>query len=138
MTQSVGPLPSFDPACPMSTFPIQIGGKWTAMIMLCLQDGPRRFGVLRRHLRPISTKVLAETLALMGRDGLVRRRPVAGADDGGVEYELTALGRSLLGVVEHARAWARDHAEELARARAEARDHAEELARAGDAAQRAG
>jgi DNA-binding HxlR family transcriptional regulator len=112
------PLPSFDPACPMSAFPIQIGGKWTAMVVLCLEDGPRRFGVLRRHLRPISAKVLAETLAAMGRDGLVQRCPAEG-DDGGVEYELTSLGRTLLDVIEHARGWARCHLGELMRARDE-------------------
>ncbi|MEH1165280.1 helix-turn-helix domain-containing protein [Micromonospora sp. CPCC 205539] len=118
MTETVAALPTFDPACPMSAFPIQIGGKWTVMIVLCLDDGPRRFGVLRRHLRPISTKVLAETLTAMGRDGLVRRCPVEGADDGGVEYELTPLGRTLLTVIEQAREWARNHAGDLLRARA--------------------
>jgi len=100
----------------MSAFPIQIGGKWTAMVVLCLEDGPRRFGVLRRHLRPISAKVLAETLATMGRDGLVQRCLSEG-DDGGVEYELTSLGRTLLDVIEHARGWARCHLGELMRAR---------------------
>ncbi|MBF9129409.1 helix-turn-helix transcriptional regulator [Plantactinospora sp. S1510] len=101
----------------MSSFPIQVGGKWTAMIVLCLEDGPRRFGVLRQHLRPISAKVLAETLSAMERDGLVSRCPLIGADDGGVEYRLTSLGRTLLDVIEHMRAWARDNIDELTRAR---------------------
>lgn len=107
-------MPSFDPACPMSAFPIQIGGKWTAMIVLCLDTGPQRFGVLRRHLRPISAKVLTETLISMERDGLVRRSPIAG---GQVEYGLTSLGRTLLDVIEHARAWARNNLGDLSRAR---------------------
>jgi DNA-binding HxlR family transcriptional regulator len=97
----------------MTAFPIQIGGKWTAMIVMCLEAGPQRFGVLRRHLRPISAKVLAETLLAMERDGLVHRRPI----EGGVDYELAPLGRTLLGVIEHARAWARAHLEELSRSR---------------------
>ncbi|MFD2765199.1 winged helix-turn-helix transcriptional regulator [Micromonospora eburnea] len=117
MARTTGALPTFDPACPMSTFPIQVGGKWTGMIVLCLEAGPRRFGVLRHHLRPISAKVLAQTLLAMDRDGLVRRRPLAGTDDGGVEYELTPLGRTLLGVIEHVRAWSRDNLGELTRAR---------------------
>ncbi|GIH20188.1 winged helix-turn-helix transcriptional regulator [Rugosimonospora africana] len=112
MTSTVAALPSFDPARPMSSFPIQVGGKWTAMVVLCLEGGP-----LRRRLRPISTKVLVETLTAMGRDGLVRRCPVAGIGDGGVEYELTLLGRTLLDVIEHTRAWARNHLGELVRAR---------------------
>ncbi|RKN52261.1 transcriptional regulator [Micromonospora costi] len=101
----------------MSTFPMQIGGRWTAMIVLCLEAGPRRFGVLRRHLRPISAKVLADTLLAMERDGLVRRRPVDGHDGGGVEYDLTSLGRSLLDLIAHLRGWAREHLAELMRAR---------------------
>jgi DNA-binding HxlR family transcriptional regulator len=111
------PLPSFDPVCPMSTFPIRVGGKWTMMVVLCLQAGPRRFGVLRRALRPISAKVLAETLLAMERDGVLRRCPVEDSDDGGVEYLLTPFGRTLLDLVEQARAWARDNLDELSRAR---------------------
>jgi DNA-binding HxlR family transcriptional regulator len=117
VTRTDAPLPGFDPVCPMSAFPIHVGGKWTAMIVLCLEAGPRRFGILRHHLRPISAKVLAETLLAMERDGLVRRCPLAGADDGGVEYQLTALGRTLLDLIEHTRAWARDNIGELTRAR---------------------
>lgn len=101
----------------MSTFPIHVGGKWTAMIVLSLQAGPQRFGVLRRHLDPISAKVLSETMVAMERDGLVRRRPIPGAADGGVEYELTPLGRTLIDVIESARRWARDHLRELSDAR---------------------
>ncbi|GAA4455069.1 winged helix-turn-helix transcriptional regulator [Phytohabitans houttuyneae] len=114
MDGTVAPLPAFDPLCPSSAFPVQIGGKWTAMIVLCLEAGPRRFGELRRHLRPISAKVLAETLDAMERDGLVTRRPVAD----GVEYQLTPLGGTLLGLIDHVRAWARANLDELSRARA--------------------
>lgn len=101
----------------MVAFPIQVGGKWTAMIAMCLQAGPLRFGVLRRHLRPISAKVLAETLLAMERDGLVHRRPMEGSNDGGIAYELTPLGSTLLDVIEHARTWARAHLDELSRSR---------------------
>jgi DNA-binding HxlR family transcriptional regulator len=111
VTSTDAPLPRFDPACPDSTFPIRIGGRWTSMIVLCLHTGPRRFGVLRRQLRPISAKVLAESLSAMERDGLVHRSDA--------EYELTPLGASLLDIIEHTRAWARQHLDELAQARAE-------------------
>ncbi|HEV2637791.1 MAG TPA: helix-turn-helix domain-containing protein [Actinocrinis sp.] len=120
------PLPRFDPICPTSVFPIQIGGKWTAMIVLCLHTGPRRFGVLRRHLSPISAKVLKESLTAMERDGLVLRRPFEGTDSvgGGVEYELTPLGLTLLGLIEQVRGWSRENLAELWSAR-EAFDRAE-------------
>ncbi|MFE9580542.1 winged helix-turn-helix transcriptional regulator [Nocardia sp. NPDC006044] len=111
------PLPPFDPICPMSTFPIQIGGKWTAMIVLCLESGPQRFGTLRRHLQPISAKVLTETLSTMQRDGLIRRHLVEDVDGCGVEYALTSLGRTILGLIEHVRQWTREHLNELLRLR---------------------
>lgn len=110
-------LPVFAAECPITGYPIQVGGRWGAMILLCLRARPRRFGVLRRHLPPLSAKVLTETLRSMERDGFVRRRPVPGAPDGAVEYELSELGRSLLPVIDHARLWGRAHLGELGRHR---------------------
>jgi len=106
-------LPVFATECPITGYPIQIGGRWGAMIVLCLRARPRQFGVLRRHLPPVSAKVLAETLRSMERDGLVRRRPVTGAPDRAVEYELSELGHSLLPVIDHARRWGQAHLGEL-------------------------
>ncbi len=110
-------LPAFAVECPLSGYPIQVGGRWGAMILLCLQARPRRFGVLRRHLPPVSAKVLAETLQSMERDGFVRRRPIPGAPDRAVEYELSELGRSLMPVIDHARRWGHAHLSELDRHR---------------------
>jgi DNA-binding HxlR family transcriptional regulator len=106
-------LPVFAAECPISSFPVQVGGRWGAMILRCLDARPVRFGALRRHLPPVSAKVLAETLQSMKRDGLVRRQPVAGTADRAVEYGLTGLGRSLLPVIDHARQWGRAHLGEL-------------------------
>lgn len=110
-------LPVFAAECPITGYPIQIGGRWGAMILLCLRARPRRFGVLRRHLPPVSAKVLAETLQSMERDGFVRRRPAADAPGRAVEYELSEFGRSLLPVIDHARQWGRAHLSELGRHR---------------------
>ena len=63
----------FDAQCPSSVMPLRIGDKWTAMVVLCLEHGPRRFNELRIPLRRISPKVLSETLRAMERDGLVSR-----------------------------------------------------------------
>jgi DNA-binding HxlR family transcriptional regulator len=106
-------LPVFAAECPITGYPIQVGGRWGAMILLCLAARPRRFGVLRRHLAPVSAKVLTETLQSMQRDGFVRRRQVTGSADRAVEYELSELGRSLLPVIDHARLWGRAHLGEL-------------------------
>lgn len=87
----------------MSRFPIQIGGRWTAMIVQCLDVRPCGFGELRRHLAPISAKVLSETLRSMQNDGYLSRTPTAT----GVTYQLTDHGRSLIPLIHSARTWAR-------------------------------
>lgn len=96
--------------------PIQIGDKWTAKIIVCLQTGPRRFSELQVPLRAITPKVLTESLRAMERDGLITRTAYPEIPPR-VEYELTALGRSLLEPMEAACAWNRAHLPELLDAR---------------------
>jgi DNA-binding HxlR family transcriptional regulator len=115
MTASLSP-DMFDPACPSTVMPFQIGDKWTAMLVLCLEHGPRRFNELRVPLRTISPKVLSETLRAMERDGLVTR-DAYDENPPRVEYSLTPLGRSLLALVDAARAWCTDHLDDLLAAR---------------------
>lgn len=107
----------FHPLCPSSALPIQIGDKWTGMIVVCLQDGPRRFNELRVPLAGITAKVLARTLRAMQRDGLVTRT-VYDENPPRVEYALTPLGRSLFTLIEAARAWTRENLQTLLRERA--------------------
>ncbi|MFI9814042.1 winged helix-turn-helix transcriptional regulator [Saccharothrix variisporea] len=98
--------------CPTSAIPFRIGDKWTAMVVLCLEDGPRRFTELRAALPRVTAKVLTETLRAMERDGFARR-----TDHGGnpphVEYALTPLGRSLLALVDAVREWTARHLDEV-------------------------
>ncbi|MEV0154710.1 helix-turn-helix domain-containing protein [Micromonospora sp. NPDC050686] len=106
----------FDPSCPSSVVPFQIGDKWTGMVVLCLEHGPRRFSELRVPLRTVTPKVLTETLRAMERDGLIARTAYD-ENPPRVEYALTALGRSLLTLVEAARSWTRENMSELLAAR---------------------
>jgi DNA-binding HxlR family transcriptional regulator len=107
----------FDAACPSTAMPLQIGDKWTAMVVLCLEHGPRRFNELRVPLRTVTAKVLAETLRAMERDGLVAR-VAYDENPPRVEYALTPLGRSLLTLIDAARAWCTDNLADLLAARA--------------------
>lgn len=110
----------FDPLCPSGALPIRIGDKWTAMVAICLEGGPRRFGELRVPLRGITPKVLTETLRAMERDGLVTRTSYA-EHPPRVEYALTPLGRSLFSLIAAARTWSRQHLPALLAARAASR-----------------
>lgn len=106
----------FDPMCPSGLSPIRFGDKWAGMIVRCLEHGPRRFSELRVPLHGVTAKSLTKSLRLLERDGLVARTRHA-EPQRGVDYELTALGRSLLEPMAVACAWAGEHWEELLDAR---------------------
>ncbi len=72
-----------------------VTGKWRMIIILALEDEPKRFGDLKRCIGDITQSVLTENLRGLQRDGYLTRTvdpgpPVA------VSYELTPLGRGLL------------------------------------------
>ncbi|CDR05494.1 winged helix-turn-helix transcriptional regulator [Streptomyces iranensis] len=112
------PLPPdmFDELCPSALLPFRFGDKWAALIIRCLQDGPRRFSQLRVPLRRVTPKVLTQSLRGLERDGLVSRTVHADPAPR-VEYALTPLGRSMLEPMDVACAWAAAHWDELLDAR---------------------
>ncbi len=106
----------FDELCPSTLSPIRFGDKWAALVIRCLEDGPRRFSELRIPLRGVSAKVLTQSLRGLRRDGLIARTEHEGPTLR-VEYELTPLGRSMLAPMAAACAWAEEHWNELLDAR---------------------
>ncbi|MFH8619559.1 winged helix-turn-helix transcriptional regulator [Streptomyces sp. NPDC017979] len=106
----------FEDACLAPVQPFRFGDKWSALVLRCLEDGPRRFGELRVPLHWITPKVLTETLRAMERNGFVSRTAYEESPPR-VEYGLTALGRSAVGPLDVACAWAREHLAELSAAR---------------------
>ncbi|MEC7962087.1 MAG: helix-turn-helix domain-containing protein, partial [Pseudomonadota bacterium] len=72
-----------------------VTGKWRMIVILALEDEPKRFGDLKRCIGDVTQSVLTENLRGLQRDGYLTRTvdpgpPVA------VSYELTPRGRSLL------------------------------------------
>jgi DNA-binding HxlR family transcriptional regulator len=84
----------------------RVGDKWTVLVVSVLGGGPKRFNELRRALGSISQRMLTLTLRALERDGLVTRT-VFPTVPPRVDYELTALGCSLLKPVNGLSAWAR-------------------------------
>ena len=80
--------------CDNTPAPVRVGDKWTGKILVCLQDGPRRFSELQVPLSMVTPKVLTESLRAMERDGLVRRIAYPEMPPR-VEYSLTELGHKL-------------------------------------------
>lgn len=80
--------------CPTRQLLDRISDKWVVLVLSLLNDGPKRFSVLKREIDGISQKMLSQTLRSLEQDGLLTRRVFATVPVT-VEYELTALGRSL-------------------------------------------
>ena len=87
----------------------RIGDRWTVLVVVALADGRLRFSELRARIVGITPKVRTLTLPALARDGLITREVFAEVPPR-VEYELTELGRDLLGPIDTVRVWAEQHA----------------------------
>lgn len=103
--------------CPARQLLDRLADKWVSLVVNALADGPQRYSQLQRRLASVSQKMLTQTLRDLERDGLVSRTVIPAAPVH-VEYELTALGRSLLPVMCAIKGWAEDHMDEVLAARA--------------------
>ncbi|HBS77186.1 MAG: transcriptional regulator [Pseudomonas sp.] len=105
MTQPNLAYDVFEDRCPARLVLDRLADKWALLILDRLKSGPVRFNTLRRDIKRISQKMLAQTLRKLERDGLVSRRafptvPVT------VEYDLTPLGKTLTQTVAALAHWA--------------------------------
>ncbi|MGW4249650.1 winged helix-turn-helix transcriptional regulator [Nocardia sp. NPDC004722] len=102
--------------CPTRQLLDRISDKWVSLLLNALADGPRRYSDLSRIVTGVSQKMLTQTLRAMERDGLITRTVTASVPVR-VDYELTALGRSLLPVMQAIKGWAETYIEDVLAAR---------------------
>jgi DNA-binding HxlR family transcriptional regulator len=93
------------------------GDKWGVLVIASLRDGPLRYTDLQRTIPGISQRMLTLTLRQLRRDGLISRTAYAEVPPR-VEYALTTLGATLLGIVESLADWAVAHHTEIRENRA--------------------
>jgi DNA-binding HxlR family transcriptional regulator len=96
--------------CPTRLALDRIADKWTVLIIGRLSTGVYRFGELRRDIDGISPKVLTQKLRELERDGVITRKVYASVPPK-VEYRLTPLGHTLIGLLDAVRVWAESHIE---------------------------
>ena len=102
-----------NPVCrTISTLLSRIGDKWTVLVVTTLAEGLRRFNELRREIPSVSQRMLTLTLRNLERDGLVSRT-VTPSIPPRVDYELTALGRSLQKPITALSQWALDNVDTI-------------------------
>ncbi len=111
-----GPTHTQDGCKPVAEILARIGDKWSVLVVMLLGDGPKRFSEIRRMVDGISQRMLTLTLRGLERDGFVTRT-VFPTIPPRVDYELTALGRSLRDPIGRLGEWAFAHRAEVERAR---------------------
>lgn len=103
------PLDGSTEGCPIRDVLDRIGDRWSLLILESLREGSKRFSELKRAIGDISQRMLSETLRKLDQDGLVVRT-VTPTVPPRVDYELSAMGRSLMGPLEALIEWAdRNH-----------------------------
>lgn len=95
-----------------------VTGKWRMIIILALEDEPRRFGDLKRCIGDVTQSVLTDNLRGLQRDGYLTRTVEPGPPVA-VTYELTELGRSLLEVLKPLVFWSHEQMSDVRQFRME-------------------
>jgi DNA-binding HxlR family transcriptional regulator len=102
--------------CPTRVVLDRIADKWTVLIVGALEEKTKRFGELRKEIGGVSQKMLTQTLRGLERDGIVARTVYASVPPK-VEYSLTALGRTLVHILEAIHEWSENNIEDVLKAR---------------------
>ena len=82
----------------------RVGDKWSVLVVVLLELGPRRFNDLKRAIPGVSQRMLTLTLRNLESDGFVERT-VTPSIPPHVSYGLTDLGQSLSVPVRALCAW---------------------------------
>jgi DNA-binding HxlR family transcriptional regulator len=106
----------FDRKCPSRQLLDRIGDTWSVLVVVSLADGSLRYSELAARIDGVSPKMLTQALRGLERDGLLTRT-VHAVVPPRVDYALTDLGRSLLGLVRALEDWAETHIGDVVEAR---------------------
>ncbi len=95
-------------ACPCRDMLDLLANKWSALAIGALEEGPLRFGELKRTLEGVSPKVLSATLKRLEDAELLTRKVYAEVPLR-VEYTLTPLGAGAAAPLAHLRNWVNEN-----------------------------
>ena len=76
-----------------------IGCNWSVSVLLAIEAGINRPGMLERHIDGISAKVLSERLRKLTVYGLLEKHSFAEIPPR-TEYTLTVLGKKLVSIIQ--------------------------------------
>jgi len=115
--KNLGKNYKYDPNCPVRNVLDRFGDKWSTLIIIILGEGEKmRFNELHKAIGDVSQKMLTTSLRTLEADGLVSRK-VFPEIPPRVEYELTAMGMTLVPHISALSAWAEEHMPAIQRSR---------------------
>jgi len=85
-----------------------VAGRWKPAILCRLASGTLRYGELKKSIEGISERMLAAQLRELEQDGIVRRLVYAEVPPR-VEYVMTALGHSMMPMLNAMSDWGAIH-----------------------------
>ncbi|WP_426452427.1 winged helix-turn-helix transcriptional regulator [Paenibacillus sp. S-38] len=94
--------------CPVETTLDVIGGKWKAIILFHLIDGPKRFSEFRRLYPGLTQFMLTLQLRELERDGMIHREVYKQVPPK-VEYSLTEFGETLKPIILDMKKWGKTY-----------------------------
>ena len=111
--QEIQARPRFE--CPVDGFQQMINGKYKLRILWSLNQGPRRYGEIKKGLlrdingsQQIAPRVLSRELKTLAAFGLIERTDYQVVPPK-VEYTLTPAGQSLLPIIEPMIKWGKQY-----------------------------
>jgi DNA-binding HxlR family transcriptional regulator len=90
--------------CPIDGAMILLSGRWRALILYYLNEGPMRFNELRRANHGLSQQMLTHDLRALEAAGVISREVHAEVPPR-VEYSLTDAGRRLMPIIDDLADW---------------------------------
>jgi DNA-binding HxlR family transcriptional regulator len=99
--------------CPVETTARIVGGRWKAAVLEQLFHGAKRFSELKRATRGITQRTLSQQLRDLQNTGIVERTVYADSPPR-VVYDVTALGKSLMPLLEAMCEWGKSHSAAMA------------------------
>lgn len=105
----------FQAECPAREVLNHVSSRWGGLVLGALLDGDLRYSEIRARVGGISEKMLAQTLDVLERDGLLARTSHPEVPPR-VEYALTENGRALARRLVELFAWIGDNVEAFVQA----------------------
>jgi DNA-binding HxlR family transcriptional regulator len=106
------PTYTYQYGCPVEATADLIGGKWKAVILYYLFQGPKRFNELRRLLPEVTQRMLTLQLRELEQDSIVHREIYKEVPPK-VEYSLTEFGTSLGPIIVQMLDWGEQYMEQI-------------------------